>query len=198
MGYTHYWRRVQKFDPIKFAAAVEDFNRLVPFMERIGVNLAGWDGSGNPKIDAHEISFNGVEKCGHESFDLGITWPSKRAGGVAGHGDKPIDGDWFAGAQLESRSCGGDCSHESFSIPLVFEPEPYNKTTDDGLFFNFCKTAFKPYDLAVTAALVVLKKHLGDSIRISSDGEDCHWFDAKMVCQQELGYGMDFNLDNGE
>lgn len=36
--------------------------------------------------------------------------------------------------------------------------------------YNFCKTARKPYDVAVTAAMVMIKTHLGDAVRISGDG----------------------------
>ena len=32
-----------------------------------------------------------------------------------------------------------------------------------------------PYDAAVTACLVVMKHHLGDAIRVSSDGEIGDW-----------------------
>jgi len=35
--------------------------------------------------------------------------------------------------------------------------------------FSFCKTQGLPYDLAVKAALVILKEHLGDSIKVMSD-----------------------------
>jgi len=35
--------------------------------------------------------------------------------------------------------------------------------------FSFCKTEGLPYDLAVKAALVILKEHLGDSIKVMSD-----------------------------
>ena len=37
--------------------------------------------------------------------------------------------------------------------------------------FEFCKTAQKPYDVVVTACLVVLKYYLKEFINISSDGK---------------------------
>jgi len=37
--------------------------------------------------------------------------------------------------------------------------------------FNFCKTARKPYDLAVGLVLLVAKNHSPNSIRVSSDGD---------------------------
>jgi hypothetical protein len=68
-------------------------------------------------------------------------------------------------------------------------------TTQNGLYFDFCKTAFRPYDMAVTACLVIAKHYLQDRIVVRSDGDDDQWQDAKWLCQIELGYGLDFHLD---
>lgn len=56
---------------------------------------------------------------------------------------------WFNGV--------GDDGHETFIA-----------SSDPGT--GFCKTARKPYDLYVAAALMLLKHHLGDVIEIDSDG----------------------------
>ena len=48
----------------------------------------------------------------------------------------------------------GDMGHETF----------YELT------YNFCKTARKPYDEVVCKVLLILKKHFGDAISVSSDG----------------------------
>ena len=52
----------------------------------------------------------------------------------------------------------GDDSHETFSINI------------DDSDFEFCKTAQKPYDDVVTTILLTAKFHLGDAIKVSSDG----------------------------
>ncbi len=44
--------------------------------------------------------------------------------------------------------------------------------TREGTPFDCCKTAFKPYDVVVTAALVIAASH---GLRVSSDGEEKHW-----------------------
>ena len=49
-------------------------------------------------------------------------------------------------------------SHETFYIDF------------DDTDFNFCKTARKPYDLAVTTTLIMLVHHLGSGIEVSGDG----------------------------
>jgi hypothetical protein len=45
----------------------------------------------------------------------------------------------------------------------------------DGVDFNFCKTAQKPYDIAVTASLILGKKIFGDNFKVSSDGDWSDW-----------------------
>lgn len=58
----------------------------------------------------------------------------------------------------------GDEAHETLAI---------SRTTED---FDFCKTARKPYDLAVTASLIAFQRMFieGDKVLIdlTSDGED--------------------------
>lgn len=63
---------------------------------------------------------------------------------------------WFNGV--------GDDSHETFEV-----------TVEWGGKFEFCKTACKPYDAAVTACLCLLKFHLGDALRVNTDGEESDW-----------------------
>lgn len=57
----------------------------------------------------------------------------------------------------------GDLGHETFGL----------RVGDEG--FEFCKTARKPYDLAVCMMLIALKNHLKDSVEISTDGGDEEW-----------------------
>jgi len=68
--------------------------------------------------------------------------------------------------------------HETFYLTQHF------KDNED---FNFCKTAQKPYDVVVVAALIILKYHLKDRVRVTSDGENIDWQAglklAKHVCK---------------
>jgi len=49
---------------------------------------------------------------------------------------------------------------------------------------NFCKTANKPYDLAVTACLIALKSRLGNLVEIDSDGRKSDFHDGlKLACK---------------
>ncbi len=196
MGYTHYWRRVKTFDKAAFNRVVEDFKKLLPSLEAAGVKLAGPLGTGEPEIAGSKIAFNGSVNCGHPAgYDLAIPWPSPDAGGV--FAENPVAGTWLAGHLVNTRTCPGDCSYESFVLERAYVPLAEWDQPDGGYWFNFCKTAFRPYDLAVTAVLVIAKHRLGDAIQVSSDGEDAHWFDARLLCQMELGYGLEyiFNAD---
>jgi len=92
------------------------------------------------------------------------------------------------------RSCNGDCSYESFDLPRVAEFSQRQEPDELGRFLAFCKTAYRPYDLAVQVCLVIAAHHLEAAIVVSSDGSMEDWQDAIALCQQLLGYGGDFQL----
>lgn len=211
MGYTHYWYREKEIKQETFNKIVDDFRKLLPVFARNDTPLAGGDGEGYPLIDSDIINFNGAVHCGHPTNkELVIPWPEKTAGGL-GNNPKAISGEWFAGAKIEARMCNGDCSYESVLFErLITDGEPqekiryykehgepvYNEPRKVGKYFNCCKTAFRPYDWAVTAFLIVVKHYLGDTILVHSDGDLPNWQDGMILCQLELGYGMDFKLDD--
>lgn len=54
--------------------------------------------------------------------------------------------------------------------------------------FDFCKTARKPYDLAVCLVLLSMKRHAPRSVRLGSDGDwDGEWTQARMVYKELFG-----------
>lgn len=87
----------------------------------------------------------------------------------------------------------GDDSHESFHLPRIFEPLKWMKPSKAGLYFSFCKTARKPYDLTVMAVLIAFKHHF-EGVMVTSDGKEDNWTPAKELCNQLFGYGLDFKL----
>lgn len=196
MGYTHYWYRQQTIDPEAYQRILADFRKTLPLFKAIDVQLAGPLGKGQPVLTNEDIAFNGSETCGHpKNHNIVIPWPAKQVkNGVAPSSSKAVSGSWFAGVELEQRTCDGDCSYETFSFPRGESTERTIKD-EQGFLFNCTKTAFRPYDLAVTTFLVIAKKHLKDTIKVRSDGELPHWLDAMRICQNGLGYGMDFKLD---
>jgi len=216
MGYTHYWYREKEIDPHTFERIVKDFKRLLPVFKVLDVKLGNGLGEGKPVINNREVIFNGLRNCGHpKNSNLIIPWPAATVKpGVAPNSRQAVVGSWFAGVVLNQRVCNGDCSYETFYFPRTM-PERYTPVQPViyydlngrpichdkqhiGKYFQFCKTAFRPYDLAVTAFLVVAKHHLGERILVESDGMIAHWMDAIKICQNVLGYGWDFTLNRAE
>ena len=199
MGYTHYWYREAEIDPKIHAAIVRDFRTLLAPMEGFGVRLGDGHGEDRPILEGEKVCFNGLHRCGHpQNTDISIPWPTVTAGGIAGHREAEegatVTGTWFAGALIDKRTCNGSCDYETFIFDRVITPPDYQPKRAGGLSFDYCKTAFRPYDLAVTAFLIIAKHHLGECLKVSSDGEQQHWFDAQMLCKMNLGYGLDFKL----
>ena len=194
MGYTHYWRREKAVDPETFSKIVSDFRKLLPLFKTLDIQLAGGMGDGEPAFTDEKIWFNGKTNCGHTQVDLGIAWPADGPTkfGTAPNAEEAVDGTWFAGLKLNQRTCDGDCSHESFVFLGDMELQDWDKPDENGRYFGFCKTAFKPYDLAVNICLIIIKHYLGDKIKVSSDGEMKDWQDAIDICQNAFGYGKEF------
>jgi hypothetical protein len=57
----------------------------------------------------------------------------------------------------------------------------------DGSFEMGCKTQGRPYDVAVTACLLVAKHHLGSGIEISSDGGPDEWRAGRALFKRVMG-----------
>jgi len=74
----------------------------------------------------------------------------------------------------------GDNGHETFYLSRVQFPR-YNRT-DKSKYFNFCKTARKPYDKYVVKILILMEKYFGDDVEISSDGD---WDHIKKLDMEE-------------
>lgn len=192
MGYTHYWQRSLIINPTTYFRIVEDFRTLLHTLRVTEVHLAGPSGSGSPVLRYHNVAFNGKSLCGHPTRDLGIAWPAENASGVLLNPETdPVVGRWMGGAQLSARTCDGYCSHEAFAFPRGEKPDSH---PTPGGCFRFCKTAYKPYDLAVCVFLVIAKRHLGGSLQVDSDGTLHHFRDAILLCEDHLGYGDGFRL----
>lgn len=70
--------------------------------------------------------------------------------------------------------------HETFYLERVI-PEHAQPIREEK-FFNFCKTAHKPYDKYVVEVLSLAEMRFGDLIEISSDGD---WEKIKVHCERE-------------
>ena len=190
MGYTHYWSRPPAIDADVFRAIRMDFERLILPLADLGIPLAAWDGRNEPRIDDDDIRFNGVRDCGHpKNEEIFIPYPMDNARGI-GQSYSAI-GDVGLTVKLRHRCCSGTCKYEAFAFPRIADGESFDDGDPEtkGLVCYWVKTAFRPYDIAVTAALLIAKRYLRNQLVVIGDGLDAQWADAKELCQQHLGYG---------
>jgi hypothetical protein len=84
-----------------------------------------------------------------------------------------------------------DEGHETFLVTREM-PEIPDWSSDKSASFDFCKTARKPYDLAVCLVLLSMKRHAPESVRVSSDGDwDAEWTEAREVYRRLFGVEVD-------
>ena len=76
-----------------------------------------------------------------------------------------------------------DQGHEAFYLGLEDCLAPLNWQAETR---PFCKTAGKPYDVAVVAALIQFSKHFPDA-QIHSDGGPHDWQEGLELCQHLFG-----------
>lgn len=95
---------------------------------------------------------------------------------------------------VKGRKCHGQCDHDTLLFPRAMVKGLLADAINKRSLSAFIKTAFKPYDVAVTAALLIAKHYLREQIAIRSDGSDNQWADASQLCQTHLGYGDWFGV----
>lgn len=180
--YSHTWRRKRALPSHRFDRIAVDFIRLIPALELAGVPLCGEAGAGQPLLSSGAIAFNGPVGCGHELRPgLEDSLPLSNARGIGIH-DAPS-------GPLPCRCCAGSCAAEPFGFPAVISS---HYAGDFDSIEQSCTTRFRPYDLAVTAALIVAKHHLGPELNVCTGGMDAQWADARQLCHSVLRYGGEF------
>lgn len=132
-----------------------------------------WDGQGSKRDASKFANFAKVAKRAIElaisrGIELGDAW---------GENVPKIDDTIVAFNGV------GEDSHES----CIIEPEQTG--------FEFCKTAYKPYDVVVVAVLV-LYKHFFPEIVLSSDGELGDLIDGVILAGEALGEDLEIFQDN--
>ena len=213
MGYTHYWYTVPELPTDKWQSFKKDCKAILAYCEELGIAIGDFGGNekSKPVINDNELGFNGRDdqEAGiwTTEQDIIIPWPSPSASIKEMTAD-PInktEGNWFAGDLVSQRVAPirdgkGSGSYETFCIERKQEvKEQWLKSKKDdpkyGKLFAFCKTAYRPYDLAVTACLIAAKQHFGNDIYLSTDGDDKDWMDGRIMCNNLFGYGLSLTLD---
>jgi len=111
------------------------------------------------------------------------------ASGISLRGGQDSDAPWLTGDEIVFNGAeGAGC--EPFVFGRVQQARPGRDVVR-----GYCKTEHMPYDLVVQCCLVVLKHHLGDAVQITSDSGDEGWKGARRLCEECLGYGSSFALD---
>ena len=79
-------------------------------------------------------------------------------------------------------------SHETFALERIKgAPEEYQSPTPGT--FAFCKTAAKPYDVIVVAALIIANHLAPGALSVSSDGDWDDWLEGQKLAFDAVGDG---------
>ncbi len=75
MGFTRYYTVNGKIDPEKFKSYSKDCKIICDYItEKYGIEIADWDGNGEPVFSDRQVTFNGKgEDDSHETFSLETT-----------------------------------------------------------------------------------------------------------------------------
>lgn len=155
MGYTHYWVQSRSFTPEEWEAIRTATNAVIA--SQTGRETLGDDALANDD----EIHLNGIGDDQHEPFhitrQLVPLSPQQQSmrDTIKKKTANPVDPFEI---ELKRMYCGG--------------PDEAPHT------YNFCKTAGKPYDAAVTAVLSIVNHYAAAVFAISSDGEAQDWADG--------------------
>jgi len=125
------------------------------------------------------------EKVCLETFQI-IDYCKSKKIDLAFESDIPKPAD-VSNEMIRFNGVGGE-GHETF---IFFKkkpnPEAWSKSESEDYFY-FCKTARKPYDLAVCLVLLSLANHAPKSVKLGSDGDwDCEWTEARKVYKELFG-----------
>ena len=83
-------------------------------------------------------------------------------------------------------------NHETFTLDRAMQP-PNLRLPEKDHFFNFCKTAQKPYDLMVMCVLLVANDLEPDVITYATDGAESDWQPAIDLVNKVCDLDVSFN-----
>ncbi len=162
MGYTHYWRRSEDF-------TTEQWEKIC--------------------LETLDII---VRHCDRKFITLAFEYdspsePQPTLFGGPKYGPRPPE----VSPDLIRFHGWKDEGHETFFLTREKPENPsWDPTAKES--FDFCKTARKPYDLAVCLVLLSMSRHAPDSVKISSDGDwDAEWLEAREVYKKLFGVDVE-------
>jgi len=128
--------------------------------------------------EAYDKFRNGVEQILNQATTNGVKIAD-------GFGD--TEGAWELHENRVAFNGLGELSHETFAFEAICPIQPEWRK-GEAMYFDFCKTAEKPYDVAVTASLLWLAECYGDAVEISSDGYWSEWKNGRDLFREVFGY----------
>jgi len=91
--------------------------------------------------------------------------------------DAPKAEPYVSGTEIRFNGIGGE-GHETFHVDRLSR-DRYGRSDQSYPFgFDFCKTARKPYDVAVTAILTIMHHYARGGWDIGSDGTQEDWLEG--------------------
>lgn len=208
MGYSHYLYTPKEIKKRTWNKITKDVKIVLEYIDtQMGVKLANGSGEPNtsPDIDGQCICFNGsdAQPAGlwTTNENISLPWPSNSAS-ITDTDESPIsektDGTWFAGdlvsqrvAPVDNLTGLGSGSYETCYIDRISEGHFVDR---EKLYFSCCKTAYRPYDIAVTAVYLIVKHYVPECI-VRTDGKDKDWLDARILLENLLQYGMSVEVE---
>jgi len=222
VSYAHHYAVKETLDPEAFEAFRKDVAKLLRAARELDLRICGPTGTGAPTVAKKTVSFNGERFCGHPARKLGIPWPAADARGITtayetrperpdptnatvgsavlGYpqplaNDADVAGIWPGGVLLKGRTCDGCCAAEAFTLRQSYK----GVTTvhkENGWVFDGCATNFRPFDVIVTASLLLARHHFKHDIRVETNGLPAHWLEGyalvrSLFPQYDLG-GVQF------
>lgn len=141
------------------------------FTQRRDIGRRAWEQHGDESGIAADLA--AIIRHAENVQGVALRGPSGETPGAPTVGDEEIA---FNGA--------GEDAHESFHVRRIRAPlEPWQ--TPDRRGWDFCKTARKPYDVAVTACLCYLAT-VAETHTVSSDGSGRDWLAGLELARQAL------------
>lgn len=159
MGFRHSWTLPDECDPTAFNLAVSDMDRII---RRLAPDAFSTEGRGGRPF----AECNGVAMLYLRSDGIALTDPASAGDVFRVHRD--IDIEEYTIRNRRARSPGGGMT---------------------ALRRGYFKPLGSPANLAVCCCLIVLQKHLGGDMAVTSDVEGDGWTRAAALCQDVLGYG---------
>jgi hypothetical protein len=169
MGFTHYNRR-----PLGKDHDQETWDKFIGNCKLLYKNMPEHSKSARAYYEGKPLILNGCFRYKNPVFNKDRVHFN---GGSSKKRIKEQDGkgraEW---KDVDIKEGSEDLGHETFCLQRK-APKKEKWQRDDKYFFSCCKTARKPYDLMVTACLILYKYYF-PYVQVSSDGNESEWQQA--------------------